>query len=124
MNSQIFYAPGRVNLIDEHTDYNGGYVLPCAMKMGTYASITPLGKLPQECVVFFATNRQKIGGFDISFQGDIPSGAGLSSSASIEVVTAVALNTVFSLGLEMLEIVKLAKRAENEFCGVKCGIMD
>ena len=159
MEQLTFHAPGRVNLIGEHTDYNGGYVLPCALRMGTLAKVTmrdddmacfasanfpdthevPLNRVEYDPahtwanypkgVLFFLQQVAKekgiaMRGFNIVLDGDIPNEAGLSSSASVEVVTAVALNEVFGLGLSMLELVKIAKRAENEFCNVNCGIMD
>lgn len=151
----IYFAPGRVNLIGEHTDYNGGYVLPCALSFGTYllirkndeniirfASINfdyfasiqlsdifvkdenhwinyPLGVIDQ------LKNRGfNLCGLDLLYFGDIPIGAGLSSSASIELVTGFALNDLFSLGLDNIELALIGQRAENEFVGMNCGIMD
>ena len=153
--ARCFHAPGRVNIIGEHIDYNGGNVLPCGLDLGTYALIrrrrgnvarfasTNFGTtahIPLDNVVYDAARgwanypagivRQMQqagrppGGFDVLFSGDIPIGTGLSSSASIELVMAVALNSLFSLGYSMLELVKLAQKSENEFCGVNCGIMD
>lgn len=154
--AHTFFTPGRINLIGEHIDYNGGYVLPCTLSMGTTAVLTLRGdstarftsanfpelaaEIPLSNVTYDPTHDwanypkgvlrmmldegHSFAGFDLHFSGNIPNGAGLSSSASIEVVTATALNSVFGLGYEMLELVKLAKRAENEFCGVNCGIMD
>ncbi|MCL1845125.1 MAG: galactokinase [Defluviitaleaceae bacterium] len=137
---RTFHAPGRVNIIGEHTDYNGGFVLPCAINMGTYALIRPRGddetrfastndvppgwEIYPRGIVHHMRERKNFGGFDMLFSGDIPSGAGLSSSASIEMATAVAINETFALGFEMLELVKLAQESENNFCGVNCGIMD
>jgi len=153
--TECYFAPGRVNLIGEHTDYNGGYVFPCALDFGTYLLIRrnetnnlhfastnftqrgevyltkpfskegdawynyPLGVIDQ-----FYRNNKSIGGCDFLYSGDIPNGAGLSSSASIEVVTAYALNTIFNLGFDKLTLVKLSQKAENQFVGVNCGIMD
>ncbi|MCL1883783.1 MAG: galactokinase [Defluviitaleaceae bacterium] len=152
---RYFHAPGRINIIGEHIDYNGGYVLPCAISMGTYALFRKRG---DQVARFASTNFEqavdislesvayepshdwanypkgvlhslqhkgcKITGFDVLFSGNIPNGAGLSSSASIELVMATALNVVFSLGFEMLDLVKIAQYSENNFCGVNCGIMD
>ena len=153
--AEMFFAPGRVNLIGEHTDYNGGYVFPCALDFGTFLVIRknnsrtmrfattnfnqrgeisldkafektdnawynyPLGVVDQ-----FYKNGKKIEGCDFLYSGDIPNEAGLSSSASIEVVTAFALNTMFNLGFDLLTLVKLSQKAENQFVGVNCGIMD
>ncbi|MCX6285783.1 MAG: galactokinase [Bacteroidetes bacterium] len=153
---RIYFAPGRVNLIGEHTDYNGGFVLPCALQYGTYFLIRerpdsllklastnfkdkaeydpskgyikqegrwinyPLGIFKQ-----FAGMNITIPGFDMLYSGDIPNSAGLSSSASIEMVTAFALASVLNVtSLEMTDLVNLSKRSENEFIGVNCGIMD
>ena len=154
-NPVLFFSPGRVNLIGEHTDYNGGYVFPCALNYGTYLVIRKtddnnlkfstlnfdssetIGVLPSYIntskkwtnyplgvVNEFARKNIKITGLEFLFYGDIPNGAGLSSSASIEMVTAVALNDLFNANLPMLEMVKLSQRAENEFVGMNCGIMD
>jgi len=151
----MFFAPGRVNLIGEHTDYNGGYVLPCALSFGTYMLVRkneddvirfhsenfdfncsiglddiaikvgdewvnyPLGVIDQ-----FLKLGKEVSGVDILYAGDIPDSAGLSSSASIEMVTAVAFNDLFGYNINRTELVKLAQKAENEFVGVQCGIMD
>jgi len=151
----VYFAPGRVNLIGEHTDYNGGYVFPCALNFGTYLVIRKNG---EDVVRFASTNFDfkaeipvdKIGakvddewvnyplgvmneltdqgmdlqGTDMLFSGDIPNGAGLSSSASIEMVTAYALNEITGVALSRLDLVKISQRAENEFVGMNCGIMD
>lgn len=155
---RVFFAPGRVNLIGEHTDYNGGHVLPCALKRGTYAAVLkrqdnkvrllsvnfknrgiseyqlneaafqpeslwtdyPLGILQTMRNKGFTLTQ----GMDICYMGDIPNSAGLSSSASIEMVTAVAINTLYNLGLDPVSLIKIAQEAENDFIGVKCGIMD
>ena len=151
----LFFSPGRVNLIGEHTDYNGGYVFPCALNYGTYLLIRKIkgntlkfstlnfnddfetelvgqfkntGKkwinYPLGVINEFIKKGIKLSGLEFLFYGDVPNGAGLSSSASIEMVTAVALNDLFSASVETLELVKMSQRAENEFVGMNCGIMD
>jgi galactokinase len=156
--SRSFFAPGRVNLIGEHTDYNGGHVFPCALDFGTYAEVKiredkniklysmnfeslgiiefSLDKLvneekddwanyPKGVIKIFKDKGYKIEkGMDILFYGNIPNGAGLSSSASIELATSVVLKGLFNLDIDMIEMVKLSQKAENEFIGVNCGIMD
>lgn len=153
-----FFSPGRVNLIGEHTDYNGGNVFPCAIDRGTYALIKTrndnrfrmysenfekmgviefsLDKLenekahdwanyPKGVIKMFIDAGYKIDkGFDILFYGNIPNGAGLSSSASIEILTAVILKNIFGLNIDMIEMVKLGQKTENLFIGVNSGIMD
>jgi galactokinase len=150
-----YFAPGRVNLIGEHTDYNMGYVLPCALTFGTYLLIrkndcdtlrlasvnfdygdeVPLAQLDQPqpgkwmnyplgVIDQLIKNGFEVQGLDLLFYGNIPNGAGLSSSASIEVLTAFAINDLFALGLDKIKLVKMAQKAENEFVGVNCGIMD
>lgn len=150
----LFRSPGRVNLIGEHTDYNMGFVLPAAIDKAIYFAITPRSDdiCNLHSIDFNESNQQpvskiqhqekhwanyllgvvdqiqKLGytlkGFNCVFGGDIPIGAGLSSSAAIEAGLAFALNHIFNLSIEKLELVKLAQRAENEFVGLKCGIMD
>jgi galactokinase len=151
----LFFSPGRVNLIGEHTDYNGGFVFPCALNYGTYLFVRKIrgnklrfstlnfnndeeteisglfvntGKkwinYPLGVINEFLKKGIKIEGLEMLYYGDVPNSAGLSSSASIEMVTAVALNELFSGGLSMLEMVKLSQKAENEFVGMNCGIMD
>ncbi|NLJ19742.1 MAG: galactokinase [Bacteroidales bacterium] len=152
----LYFAPGRVNLIGEHTDYNGGYVFPCALSFGTYLLIrknggntvrfrslnqpdaveVPLDKLTTRLDnswanyligVFaqFIKKGVKINeGFDILIWGDVPAGAGLSSSASLEVVTAYALNDQLKTGYDRTELALMSQKAEHEFALVNCGIMD
>lgn len=155
---KVFFAPGRVNLIGEHTDYNGGNVFPCALTFGTYALTR---KRNDKKIRFYSENFEELGiieinideieynsehdwanypkgviwafekegmkidsGFDILFYGNIPNGAGLSSSASIEVVTGVVLKDLYNFPIERIDIVKRSQQAENQFIGVNCGIMD
>jgi galactokinase len=151
---RTFFAPGRVNLIGEHTDYNGGYVFPCALQYGTYLLARRNGS---ETIHFASTNMEEktsvpasgyskpgtrwvqyplgvmdqftkrgfdLSGMDLLFSGDVPNGAGLSSSASIEMVTGVAVNALMGSGLDMIDLVKMGQKAENEYVGVNCGIMD
>lgn len=149
-----FFAPGRVNLIGEHTDYNGGLVFPCALSFGTYLLIskrddkstrfdsvnmnfaatvnanafvnkpTEWVKYPLGVMKEFADRGYDVWGYDLLYYGNIPNGAGLSSSASIEVVTAVMLNEMTGAGLDMVELVRISQKAENVYVGVNCGIMD
>ena len=153
-----FFAPGRVNLIGEHTDYNGGHVFPCAIHKGTYALVKKrddkkfrmysenfenLGIIeflldnlvnekkhkwvnyPKGVVKMFIEAGYKIdSGFDVLFYGNIPNGSGLSSSASIEIVTSIILKDLYHLDIDMVKMVKLSQKAENQFIGVNSGIMD
>ena len=153
-----FFSPGRVNLIGEHTDYNGGHVFPCAIHRGTYALVKKrddkkfrmysenfenLGIIeflldnlvnekqhkwvnyPKGVVKMFIEAGYKIdSGFDVLFYGNIPNGSGLSSSASIEIVTSIILKDLYNLDIDMVEMVKLSQKAENQFIGVNSGIMD
>ena len=156
--SSAFFAPGRVNLIGEHTDYNGGHVFPCALTIGTYAAA---GKNQKKVLRLYSMNFEKLGvievpvedlvydkkdnwanypkgvirvlkdhgyeitdGMDIVYYGNIPNASGLSSSASLEVLTAFIAKTLCGLKLDFVEISKLTQEAENRFIGVNCGIMD
>jgi galactokinase len=151
----LFFAPGRVNLIGEHTDYNGGFVFPCTIQYGTYllikktddklirfASLNSLEKAvipvtdnftrqqvqwvnyPLGICEQFIKKGIKPEGMELLFYGDIPNNAGLSSSASIEMVMAFALNYLLNAALDLLELVRMSQKAEQEFAGVNCGIMD
>lgn len=157
-NIRTFFSPGRVNLIGEHTDYNGGFVFPCALDFGTYAVVR---KREDKIFRMYSKNFENLGiiefslneltykkeddwanypkgviktfvdhnldvnsGFDVLFFGNIPNGAGLSSSASIEVLVAVILKNLFNLNIDMVEMVKYCQIAENKFIGVNSGIMD
>jgi len=151
----MFFSPGRVNLIGEHIDYNGGLVMPCAIEFGTYLLVAKNDEnmlrfcslnfednlevhvqndysktgekwfnYPLGIIEYFLKDGHPVAGLDLLFYGDIPISSGLSSSASIEVVTAFALNTLFNSGYDKLSLVKLSKDVENNFIGVNCGIMD
>lgn len=154
-----YFAPGRVNLIGEHTDYNGGHVFPCALTIGTYAIVR---KRDDRKMRFYSQNFESLGivegsldslvydkaadwtnypvgvvwafgekgytidkGFDMLLFGNIPNGSGLSSSASVEVVTGVALRDLFGFDdVTMQDIALYGQYSENNFNGVNCGIMD
>lgn len=150
----IVRSPGRANLIGEHTDYNMGYVLPCAIEKAIYFAVAP--GAGRHCSFYALDLKQKfecettglvkadrrwpnylmgvvdqlqqsgrsVGGFNCVFGGNIPIGAGLSSSAAIEAGLLFALNYLYGLGLDKRSIVRLAQKSENEFVGVQCGIMD
>ncbi len=150
----IARSPGRINLIGEHIDYNLGFVLPAAIDKAIYMAINKrednevhliAGDLDEKfssslTEIKFTTKNwpnyilgvvdqlQKAGyllsGFNAVIAGDVPLGAGLSSSAAVECVTAFALNTLFTLGLDRRKMVQFSQKAENEFVGVQCGIMD
>ncbi len=148
-------APGRINLIGEHTDYNQGYVLPAAIHLRNDFLLSRrkdkkvslwtenLKKKDEFSLENFSFSKKskwvnyargvfwilknegyEVGGINGLIQGDVPLDAGLSSSAALEVSIVQGLNTLFRLGIESLEMVKIARRAENNFVGVKCGIMD
>ncbi|MBM7703079.1 galactokinase [Metabacillus iocasae] len=155
---RVFFAPGRINLIGEHTDYNGGHVFPCAITFGTTALARKRDddrirmysvNFPEKGVIEFSLNDLQYrkehdwtnypkgmlaylkaqghsitNGLDVVYHGTIPNGAGLSSSASIELVTGILLESLFQLHLERLDLVKIGKQVENEFIGVNSGIMD
>jgi galactokinase len=150
----IVRSPGRVNLIGEHTDYNNGFVLPAAINKAIYMAVgrrsdkelhivsldldrsyrgaidqlTPSSLHWPDYLLGVVQQIQalghELGGFNCVFGGDIPLGAGMSSSAALECATAFALNQLFGLGLDPLTMVKLSQKAENVFVGVQCGIMD
>ena len=155
--TDIFFSPGRVNLIGEHTDYNGGFVFPCALSFGTYLLLSPnneqkinfrslnidavyslaLSQLtsplankawanyPLGVIAQFIKRGVSITqGYDILFWGNVPAGAGLSSSAAMEVVTAFAFNELLGTGYDRTELAKIGQSSEHEFAGVLCGIMD
>nr|WP_042273829.1 galactokinase [[Clostridium] dakarense] len=154
----LFFSPGRVNLIGEHTDYNGGHVFPCALSFGTYGVSS---KRDDKKIRMYSLNFENIGivefdldnivydekddwvnypkgvvkvlkereykldcGLDILVYGNIPNGAGLSSSASLELLMGEICKYYNNLSIDMIEIVKLCQEAENKFIGVNCGIMD
>ena len=155
---EAFFSPGRINLIGEHTDYNGGNVFPCAITLGTYGLAA---KREDKTLNFYSENFAELGiisidldnleynaadrwtnypkgmikflkesgydinqGLDILYYGNIPNGAGLSSSASIELLTGFIVQTLFGLDIDRLELIKTGQRVENEFIGVNSGIMD
>lgn len=155
---RTYFAPGRVNLIGEHTDYNGGHVFPCALTMGTYGAAR---KREDDKLRFYSMNFEKAGvietslsdlvcrdeagwtnypkgviwafgekgykvpaGMDVVIAGDIPNGSGLSSSASLEVLTGVILRDLFGIEVSQVEIALIGQYSENNFNGMNCGIMD
>ncbi|MFG3442969.1 galactokinase [Nonomuraea sp. NPDC047897] len=146
----VWHAPGRVNLIGEHTDYNDGFVLPFAVPWGVTAAISPRGDRTirllslqspsaepvtitrhedsegwtRYVVGVFAMLGDQVPGADIVVDGDVPQGAGLSSSAALEVSVASALDDLHGLGMSPMELALLSQRAENDFVGMPCGIMD
>jgi galactokinase len=157
-DTKVYFAPGRVNLIGEHTDYNGGHVFPCALTIGTYAVAR---KNSDGVMRLYSMNFEKMGivtvpakdfvnkpeddwcnypkgvmwafgqkgyeitsGLDILYFGNIPNGSGLSSSASIEVLTGFILIDVFGFDVDMIQTSLFCQYSENQFNGVNCGIMD
>lgn len=156
--ARVFFAPGRVNLIGEHTDYNGGHVFPCALTIGTYAVVR---KRNDRKLRFYSMNFSRLGiiessldeltpdkeagwtnypkgvmwafkergleirnGMDILLNGTIPNGSGLSSSASVEVVTGYILKELFGFDVSNQDLALIGQFSENNFNGVNCGIMD
>lgn len=154
----VFFSPGRINLIGEHTDYNGGHVFPAAITLGTYGVAR---KREDKVLRFYSGNFEDKGiievnlenlvfakednwtnypkgvikflqeaghtvdtGFDLYVYGNIPNGSGLSSSASLELLTGIVVEELFDLKLDRLDLVKIGKQTENEFIGVNSGIMD
>ena len=155
---RTYFAPGRVNLIGEHTDYNGGHVFPCALTIGTYAVAR---KREDKVIKLYSANIENVGviessldeltnkdayhwanyplgvvwaliekgakidtGFEMVVWGNIPNGSGLSSSASLEVLTGTVLNDFFGLDKTMTELALIGQYSENNFNGCNCGIMD
>ena len=156
--ANVYFAPGRVNLIGEHTDYNGGHVFPCALTIGTYAVAR---KRNDDKLRFYSMNFENLGviesnvkelkpekeagwtnypkgviwafgekgfkipcGMDLLLNGNIPNGSGLSSSASVEVVTGFILKDIFKIDVSNQELALIGQFSENKFNGVNCGIMD
>ncbi|MBO5472856.1 MAG: galactokinase [Lachnospiraceae bacterium] len=154
----VYFAPGRVNMIGEHTDYNGGHVFPCALTIGTYAAVrkradrklnfysmnfeesgiieTSLDELtpsdaagwtnyPKGVMWAFAERGMKMDcGLDIVLNGNIPNGSGLSSSASLEVLTGYYLKDLYGFDVTNIDLAKIGQYSENNFNGMNCGIMD
>lgn len=151
---ELYTSPGRINLIGEHTDYNGGFVFPGAIDKGMVAEIRPNGTDRVRAVAvdlddyaefglgeqdapsqgwaryIFGVCREiqkrggRIAGFDAAFSGDVPLGAGMSSSAALESTFANALDELFSLGIDRFELARIGQATEHNYCGVNCGIMD
>ncbi|MDR2680139.1 MAG: galactokinase [Tannerella sp.] len=150
----VYASPGRINLIGEHTDYNGGFVFPGAIDKGMIAELKTNGtnkvraySIDLKDYVEFGLNEEdaprtswaryifgvcreiikrggKIAGFNTAFAGDVPLGAGMSSSAALESTYAFALNDMFNLGIDKFELAKIGQATEHNYCGVMCGIMD
>lgn len=154
----VYFAPGRVNMIGEHTDYNGGHVFPCALTIGTYAAVR---KRADRKLNFYSMNFEDLGiietsiddltpseaagwtnypkgvmwafaergmkmdsGLDVVLYGNIPNGSGLSSSASLEVLTGYYLRDLFGFDVTNIDLAKIGQYSENNFNGMNCGIMD
>lgn len=156
--ADVYFAPGRVNMIGEHTDYNGGHVFPCALTIGTYAAVkkradrklrfysmnfdslgiiesslddlTPSDQAgwtnyPKGVMWAFAKRGMKMDcGLDIVLNGNIPNGSGLSSSASLEVLTGFYLRDLYGFQVSNVDLAKIGQYSENNFNGMNCGIMD
>lgn len=152
--AELFASPGRINLIGEHTDYNGGFVFPGAVDKGIVAAIRPNGTdrvrahaldlgetaefglreedkpaQPWARYIFGVCREMQkrgaaIGGFDTVFSGDVPLGAGMSSSAALESTYAFALNELYACGIDKFELARIGQATEHNYCGVNCGIMD
>ena len=150
----VYASPGRINLIGEHTDYNGGFVFPGAIDKGMIAELKINGtdkvraySIDLKDYVEFGLNKEdapraswaryifgvcreiikrggKLQGFNTAFAGDVPLGAGMSSSAALESTYAYALNDMFNLGIDKFELAKIGQATEHNYCGVMCGIMD
>ena len=150
----VYASPGRINLIGEHTDYNGGFVFPGAIDKGMIAEIKPNGTAKVRAFSIDLNDYAEFGlreedapkaswaryifgvcreiikrggtiqGFDTTFAGDVPLGAGMSSSAALESTYAFALNDLFQLGIDKFELAKIGQATEHNYCGVNCGIMD
>ena len=150
----VYASPGRINLIGEHTDYNGGFVFPGAIDKVMMAELKRNGtnkvraySIDMKDYVEFGFEEAdaprtswarylygvcreiikrggKLEGFNTAFAGDVPLGAGMSSSAALESVYAYALNDMFGLGIDKFELAKIGQATEHNYCGVKCGIMD
>jgi galactokinase len=151
----LIFSPGRINLIGEHTDYNGGFVFPAAVNKGIVAAIQKSNTnrstayaIDKACKIAFELDNLKpskegnwenyvfgvvaeiqnknkiIGNFNIAFKGNIPGGAGMSSSAALENSVVFGLNELFNLGLTKTEMILISQKAEHNYVGVKCGIMD
>lgn len=155
---KVYFAPGRVNMIGEHTDYNGGHVFPCALTIGTYAAVK---KRTDRKLRFFSMNFEDLGviesslddltpsdaagwtnypkgvmwafagrgmemdcGMDMVINGNIPNGSGLSSSASLEVLTGFCLKDQYGFDVTNVDLAKIGQYSENNFNGMNCGIMD